>query len=365
MRWDRESEEGGCVPSMISGSDSPNYNAKKEDGCKKDVESGVLECKHNGVVLSGHHTTTTKMWKEVLPRGRVDFFMDNFCMPDITADVLDNEIQLELKERHLKAGGFTNPRTRMNVALNQPASQSSTGWGGIASRAVDGNTSGNYWHYSVTHTLYNLNASWTVKLDKTYKISHIKVWNRSDCCGYRINNFVVTIKKDGNNVLQKTIRGDLRTYEIPYTTAVEGDQVVVQLNNRWNYLQLAEVEVFADVEVEKVHRGKFTVNEYIYSPNMTYGLVHQIDNNLVLYNLKTGKPHWASNTCCTATTARLSNDGTLTISNTSFSAGGGARPGVAGAMLIVTNKGYVEIHHGDSGGGVKWQIQPDGKIKVF
>ena len=39
-----------------------------------------------------------------------------------------------------------------NVALNQPATQSSEGWSGAASRGVDGNNDGNYWGNSCTHT---------------------------------------------------------------------------------------------------------------------------------------------------------------------------------------------------------------------
>jgi alpha-L-fucosidase len=39
-----------------------------------------------------------------------------------------------------------------NLALGRPAAQSSTGWSAPASRAVDGNTDGNFGGGSVTHT---------------------------------------------------------------------------------------------------------------------------------------------------------------------------------------------------------------------
>src|SRR3954452_15332870 len=51
-----------------------------------------------------------------------------------------------------------------NYALGKPATQSSTGWGGAASRAVDGNTDGNFFDNSVTHTLLEANAWWEVDL---------------------------------------------------------------------------------------------------------------------------------------------------------------------------------------------------------
>ena len=372
MRWDRSNPEGGCIPSMISGSDAPGYDAKNEDNCKKDVETGVLECKHNGVILAGHHTKTTNIWKEVLPRGRVDFFLDNFCMPDITAEVLPVEVQLELKEKYAKAGGSKLPETKTNVALNQPTTQSSTGWGGVSKRAVDGNTSGNYWHYSVTHTNYEQNPSWKVTLDRVYDIAEVVVYNRSDCCSSRINPFTITIR-EGNNVAgqrQDVIRGDHKKYEKKYPKPYpKGDQVIIQLHNKRSYLQLAEVEVYSMVTVEKTYRGVFPVNEYMYSPNMKYGLVYQSDNNLVLYNLESGKALWASDTCChKAGEAKLSPDGTLTVKDHTGSTQGtrgwtqaGGISGSLPAYLVVMNSGRVNIYNPNGGSGqqprVKWYME--------
>ena len=39
------------------------------------------------------------------------------------------------------------PGPLLNVALQKPTQQSSTGWGGTSDRAVDGNTDGNYNRY--------------------------------------------------------------------------------------------------------------------------------------------------------------------------------------------------------------------------
>jgi hypothetical protein len=40
----------------------------------------------------------------------------------------------------------------LNLALNRPTAQSSTGWNGPSKLAVDGNTNGNYGGGSCTHT---------------------------------------------------------------------------------------------------------------------------------------------------------------------------------------------------------------------
>src|SRR5947209_6301275 len=49
-----------------------------------------------------------------------------------------------------------------NYAQGRPTAQSSTGWGSDSSRAVDGNTDGNWQDGSVTHTGYEANPWWQV-----------------------------------------------------------------------------------------------------------------------------------------------------------------------------------------------------------
>ena len=57
--------------------------------------------------------------------------------------------------------GITHARDRTseleNIAFEKLTEQSSTGWDGPSSLAVDGNTSGNYRDKSITHTLDDTN----------------------------------------------------------------------------------------------------------------------------------------------------------------------------------------------------------------
>src|SRR5437899_2031448 len=53
-----------------------------------------------------------------------------------------------------------------NYALNQPATESSSAYGGDAGRAVDGNTDGAFGGRSVTHTDADTNAWWQVDLGR-------------------------------------------------------------------------------------------------------------------------------------------------------------------------------------------------------
>ena len=68
-----------------------------------------------------------------------------------------------------------------NVALHQPARQSTTGYLGDAARAVDGNTDGNYGRsQSVSHTGDEAAPWWEVDLGTEVPVEEIVVWNRTD-----------------------------------------------------------------------------------------------------------------------------------------------------------------------------------------
>ena len=68
---------------------------------------------------------------------------------------------------HVGAAPSTAPAAvqgPINLALNKPATQSSTATGGAAGLAVDGNTNGNFFAGSVSHTLLDNQAWWQVDL---------------------------------------------------------------------------------------------------------------------------------------------------------------------------------------------------------
>ena len=82
----------------------------------------------------------------------------------------------------------------LNLALLGTASQSSTGSGGEASRANDGSTSGLWADGSISHTAPgDLAPFWEVDLGDSYELQRVVLWNRTDCCPSRLQNFRVTI----------------------------------------------------------------------------------------------------------------------------------------------------------------------------
>ena len=137
-----------------------------------------------------------------------------------------------------------------NLALGKTATQSSTlagyGFGG-ASAAVDGNTDGNFFDGSVTHTNSEAGAWWEVDLGASANITSIVISNRTDCCSDRLNDYRVYVSDTPFNSAQ--LRSGWSSHQTvapnPSTTIsvnAQGRYVRIQLTGT-NSLTLAEVQV--------------------------------------------------------------------------------------------------------------------------
>lgn len=146
-----------------------------------------------------------------------------------------------------------------NLALHKIAKQSGQETGAPAQLVVDGNTDGNFSHGSVSHTSKDQNAWIDIDLGKQELIDRIKIWNRTDCCGERLNHYWVFISNtpflstDTVQSLHKRTQtwGKLGTpsplMAMINTGRVQGRYVRVQLSGTQpledSYLSLAEIEV--------------------------------------------------------------------------------------------------------------------------
>ncbi len=144
-----------------------------------------------------------------------------------------------------------------NLALGKVAKQISVNHNGVASRAVDGNTNGDWSGSSVTHTGNSEpNPWWEVDLGLHANIDHINIYKRTDaCCSSRLSDFYVfisdmpfdgrsfeEIKNDGS-IDQEFYAGVLGDPSVTFNLEnVNGRYVRVQLSGQ-DYLYLAEVEV--------------------------------------------------------------------------------------------------------------------------
>lgn len=97
---------------------------------------------------------------------------------------------------------FSNGR---NVALQGKASQSSTANNGVASRAIDGRTDGNWSSGTLTHTREAENHPWwEVDLGAPKSIDSIVVWNRTDdLLGGRLHGFTLTVLDENRREIFK------------------------------------------------------------------------------------------------------------------------------------------------------------------
>lgn len=148
----------------------------------------------------------------------------------------------------------------VNIAPQGKASQSSTWNDNVASRAIDGNTSGDWNAGQITHTNKGSQNYWTLDLGVVRDISVIKIWNRSDCCSERLRNFHVFVSDSPfNGITVAASQAQPGVFD-NYIEGIAGATTNVSVNRTGRYvriqladtdatstdnvLSLAEVEVF-------------------------------------------------------------------------------------------------------------------------
>jgi hypothetical protein len=114
----------------------------------------------------------------------------------VRVELPGTEKMLSLAEVQVYSGG-------VNVARTGKAQQSSTAFDGVAARAIDGNTDGDYYGAnSTTHTNVEANPWWEVRLAEAKPIEQITLWNRTDNgLGFRLAHCRVLVLDDTRNVV--------------------------------------------------------------------------------------------------------------------------------------------------------------------
>ncbi|SDI16610.1 Alpha-L-fucosidase [Actinokineospora alba] len=143
-----------------------------------------------------------------------------------------------------------------NLAQGKPSTQSSTSNSAPASRAVDGNTHGDFFANSVTHTNSEASPWWQVDLGASVPVGKLALWNRTDCCANRLTDYWVFVSDTPFNtsltpaqqaaapgVWSSRQTGQAGT-PTQLTVGKTGRYVMVRLAGT-NPLSLAEVQVFA------------------------------------------------------------------------------------------------------------------------
>jgi len=147
--------------------------------------------------------------------------------------------------RHSTQAQAPRPRT---------ASQSSTDFGGAASRAIDGSTDGNWNAGSVTHTAKQDYPWWQLDLGRVESVAQVTLYNRTDCCAERLSNFYVFASEQpfgSNDPTATRLQGGVWSAhragaaggEVTFDVGRRARYVRVQLADTGAYLSLAEVQV--------------------------------------------------------------------------------------------------------------------------
>lgn len=142
-----------------------------------------------------------------------------------------------------------------NIAQFKPTKQSSVFEVAHSNRAVDGNTDGNWGNRSVFHTNGSDQPWWEVNLLDVYDISSITIYNRTDCCPERLDNFTIRVSETpfrGNNDGQiYNSDGKWFTNSKTFTSNAKGQYVRIHLNGS-GILSLAEVVINGKPVMDKV-----------------------------------------------------------------------------------------------------------------
>lgn len=171
-----------------------------------------------------------------------------------------------------------NYGNRYNLARypNAAATQHSTQGTAVASRAIDGNRSGNNANCclstpyvstpSCSSTTNAAGAWWQVAMPSgpnlTFPVKEVMIWNRADCCADRLSNFRVELIKGTTTVFSQTYYtnggsvppGGCHRIVLPGTTPMSAgvDIDICRISrvgpspSGENYLALAEVELWSD-----------------------------------------------------------------------------------------------------------------------
>ena len=143
-------------------------------------------------------------------------------------------------------------QARFEVAQGKPAAQSSTNAGGVASRAVDGNTNPIFTGGSITHTSTETNPWWRVDLGYSAFVANIGLWNRGDNGNeLRLNGFTVLVgdTPDGDDGGPGSSPSCIADQPYPDLSVnlpcgLPGRYVWIQVLGTSKILSLAEVKVY-------------------------------------------------------------------------------------------------------------------------
>ncbi len=112
MRWDRSNPDGGCVASILNGPSSNRYEMGTDDNCQvKVTTSNGVECKYPTSELATLHHKTLSCWNATIPSGSTNYYLDYFCEPEVSSEIMDADAKDILRKSITDRCGATQSQT--------------------------------------------------------------------------------------------------------------------------------------------------------------------------------------------------------------------------------------------------------------
>jgi putative heme-binding domain-containing protein len=184
----------------------------------------------NALPLLADAGQRSSLYPKVLPL--LDGLPPGLAATDHGKTIRGRYVRIELpgKRKTLTLAEVEVSSAGRNVARGGKATQSSTAYGGAASRAIDGNTSGRWGDNGQTHTEENsTNPWWQVDLGAEYPIDSIAIYNRTDGgLGKRLNNFTLRVLDAGKRVVFEKRRQPAPAEKVAYEVGRESPVHIVR-----------------------------------------------------------------------------------------------------------------------------------------
>ena len=185
----------------------------------------------------------------------------------------------------------------VDIAQGKSATQSSTYFGQgayyVAGWAVDGNTSGVWWDYSMSLTAAEPNAWWQVDLGSVHDLQTINIWGRTDGYPEEYSNLYVLVSDNPipASLQSATNQPGVSAY---YQPGIMGRPTAILINRTGRYVkvQLAGTDYLALPEVQ-VYETPTVTNV---GPIITYSGTVRNSGNVTLNNVVVVNDHPAPNT---------------------------------------------------------------------
>ncbi len=194
----------------------------------------------------------TRNWEAVDHCGQVSNYSQTITVVDTIAPVFaDMPGDITVTANAIPETPTINCASVSNIALGKTVTQSSTDNGGNASRAIDGNTDGDFSNNSVTHTQSELQPWWEIDLGTVYPVEEIEIWNRTDCCMARLSNYYILVsdKAFASTDLATSLGDPEVTAYFQSATAGTPATVSIDTTARYVRVQLQGTDVLSLAEV--------------------------------------------------------------------------------------------------------------------